>query len=417
MLMVFLLIINFVISILLFINMYHEQKAELIEIARQEINELKLDPNGYFNDKHTNTNLNKIKGIFLTYFIKNDNKLEVIDDFSPELHTSIMKKIGNWKPDKISVKYVEVNFPKNHPIYLFVVSQNVYINGQRLGTIYIGKDIKLLRVMLIHFLFILIGLSLVFFIISFVVGQIMTKRAMKPIIKAYSLQSEFIADASHELRTPLSVLKSGLDVIEFEEKNKLSSFSENVLSDLKEEINRTTQLVNNMLFLIRSDSGQQSLFITFDLFGLMQQIIRSFKPLSESKLIDLDLLTAGPLRVYTDREKVQQILYILMDNAIKYTPSEGKVSIWYGLKPANQKKKLVIIVRDNGVGIPIEEQERIFDRFYRVDKSRSRENGSSGLGLSIGKSLAESLNGSIEVTSTLNKGSEFALILPLLKGQ
>jgi two-component system, OmpR family, sensor histidine kinase CiaH len=417
MLIIFLFLINFVIGVLLFINMYHEQRMELFDIAQQEINELKIDPDGYFNNKDIDTRrINRTKGIFLTYFITNNNKLRAIDDFSSDLHNSIMKKVGNWKPKRMSERYVEVNYPKNQPTYLLIVAQNIYIDGHQKGTIYIGKDVKFLRDMIIHFLFILIGLSLIFFIVALFVGQFMTKRAMEPILKSYTSQSKFIADASHELRTPLSVLKSGLDVLEFEEGNKLSSVSKNVLSDLKEEINGTTQLVTNLLFLIRSESGQQTSEMTsFDLRELIQQTLRSFMHLSESKMIKLDLLTKSPLMVYTDKEKVKQLLYLLVDNALKYTPPGGQVSLSYGLKSNTQKRKFFIAVRDNGVGIPLEEQEKIFDRFYRVDKSRSRQNGSSGLGLSIGKSIVESLNGTIEVTSVINKGSEFSFTIPFSK--
>jgi len=330
------------------------------------------------------------------------------------MRTLLLKKVENWKPTEMESKYQKIQLSKNDSIYLLIVSQNVYENGKLKGTIYIGKDITFLRNMFIRFLLILLGISLIFFVIALIVGQIMTKRAMEPIIKSYTLQSEFIADASHELRTPLSVLKSGLEVIEYEEANKFSTFSKNILSDLKEEIRSTIQLVSNLLFLIRSDSGEQSSVVEhFDLLELIQQVIRSFYHLSETKKIKLDLQMLTPLSLFTDREKLKQVLYILIDNAIKYTPTGGKISISYELKSDNQKEKVCIKVRDNGIGISMEQREHIFDRFYRVDKSRSRQSGSSGLGLPISKSIVESLNGTIEVSSSLNKGSEFTITIPL----
>lgn len=413
MLIIFLLIINFVIGILLFINMYHEQRVELVNIANQEINELTLDPDGYFNNKYTDTRVNRTKGIFLTYFITTEDHLRIIDDFSSKLHTVIVKKVGKWKPERMSERYVEVNFPHSEPTYLLIVAKNIYIHGHLKGTIYIGKDINLIRTMFLHFLFILVGSSLIFFVVALIVGQIMTKRAMKPIVKTYMAQSNFIADASHELRTPLSVLKSGLEVLEYEEGNQLSSFSKNVLADLKEEIKSTTQLVNNLLLLSRSDSGQHTTEITsFDLQQLTQQTLRSFQHLSETKEVRLELKTNQPVQVETDREKIKQLLYILVDNALKYTNSGGQVSLSYGLSPVSQKRKFFVSVKDTGMGIPIKEQAHIFDRFYRVDKSRSREEGSSGLGLSIAKAIVESLDGTIEVTSRIDKGSEFTFTIP-----
>ncbi|QFF98427.1 sensor histidine kinase [Psychrobacillus glaciei] len=422
MLIVFLLLFNIVISVFLFINMYNEQKVTMIDIAKQEIKELQTDGEELSNDQNhttgTESTNNNTQGVLLTYFLKSNNELLIIDEFSPQMRTVLLKIVENWKPVEMEVKYQEVEISKEDSVYLLIVSQNVYEHDKLKGTIYIGKDITFLRNMFIHFLFILLGISLIFFVIALVVGRVMTKRAMDPIIKTYHLQSEFIADASHELRTPLSVVKSGLDVIEYEEGNKFSAFSKSILSDLKEEIRSTTQLVSNLLFLIRSDSGEQSSFVEhFDLQELMQQILRSFHHLSETKKIKLDLQTLTPLGLLTDREKLKQLLYILMDNAMKYTPSNGKISIYYELKSDQQSEMLYIVVSDNGIGIPIEQQERIFDRFYRVDKSRSRQSGSSGLGLPIGKSIVESLNGTIEVSSSLDKGSEFTIMIPLSKNQ
>ncbi|MFF2752435.1 sensor histidine kinase [Psychrobacillus sp. NPDC058041] len=420
MLIVFLLLFNIVISIFLFINMYNEQKVTMFDIAKQEIKELQTDGKELSSVLNQNTgtesNSTKTQGVFLTYFLKSNNELVIIDEFSIKMRALFLKTVENWKPSDMEAKYQKIQLSKNNSIYLLIVSQNVYEKGSLKGTIYIGKDITFLRNMFIHFLLILLGISLIFFVIALIVGQAMTKRAMEPILKTYNLQSEFIADASHELRTPLSVLKSGLEVIEYEEGNKFSSFSKSILSDLKEEIRSTTQLVSNLLFLIRSDSREQSSVAEeFDLQELMQQILRSFHHLSETKKILLDLQILTPQILFTDREKLKQLLYILFDNAIKYTPSGGKISISYELKTDYQNEKLYIVVSDNGIGIPLEQQERIFDRFYRVDKSRSRQSGSSGLGLPIGKSIVESLNGTINVTSDLNKGSEFTITIPLTK--
>ena len=418
MLIVFLLLFNIVISVFLFINMYNEQKVTMFDIAKQEIKELQTDDDALSSGQNQNTgtesNGNKTQGVFLTYFLKSNNELVIIDEFSLKMRELFFKTVQNWKPSDMEAKYQKIQLSKNNSVYLLIVSQNVYEKGNLKGTIYIGKDITFLRNMFIQFLLILLGISLIFFVIALIVGQAMTKRAMEPIIKTYNLQSEFIADASHELRTPLSVLKSGLEVIEYEEGNKFSSFSKNILADLKEEIRSTTQLVSNLLFLIRSDSGEQSSVAEeFDLQELMQQILRSFHHLSETKKIRLDIQILTPLMLFTDREKLKQLLYILIDNAIKYTPSGGKISISYKLKSDNQNEKLYIVVSDNGIGIPLEQKERIFDRFYRVDKSRSRQSGSSGLGLPIGKSIVESLNGTIKVSSALNKGSEFTIMIPL----
>lgn len=399
--------------------MYQEQTVELFDIAKQQINSLKLDPDGYFsNKKDIDNKSNLTKGIFLTYLIRPNGDLEIIDDFSPKIHTKIDHEIGNWKPEDLSEKLIKVNLTKNQPTYILMAAKNIYVKGKRVATIYIGKDIKLLIEMYIHFLVILLALSVVFFILAVLIGHYMTKRAMEPILKSYTSQIEFIADASHELRTPLTVLKSGLELIEFEEKDKLSSLSSNVLEDLKDEIKSTTNLVNNLLYLIRSNSGHQvSVKLPFDLNELVSQTVRSFSHRARAETIELDLLNSHSLFVNSDRDKVKELLYLLVDNAIKYTPRGGTVTLSFGLNPGNPKKSFFIAVQDTGVGIPLEEQDRIFDRFYRVDKSRTRQNGNSGLGLSIGKSIAESLNGTITVSSQIQEGSKFVVTIPNSKSQ
>ncbi|MCH5583945.1 cell wall metabolism sensor histidine kinase WalK [Shimazuella sp. AN120528] len=414
MLIIFLLLFNIVISLVLFLITYHEQRMELFDIGKQEINELNMDideyPGGQNQENPLVPSINKTKGIFLTYFLKPNHRLIIIDEYSSKIREPIFKNVKNWKPDKMGFKFLRIELSEKDSHYLFLVSQNIYQNGKRKGTIYIGKDITYLITMYFHFLFILLGISLIFFVIALLVGHTMTKQAIKPIIKAYTLQSEFIANVSHELRTPLSVLQSGLEAIDFEEGKHFSPIAKNILSDLQEEVRSTTQLVNHLLYLIRSDSGEQpTKKENFDLLILLQQIIRSFQRLSESKDIKLDLLTLHPLPIYTDKENIKQLLYILIDNALKYTPNGGNVCISYEQKD----EILTIVVQDNGIGISSEQQQHIFDRFYRADKSRSRQTGSSGLGLSIGKSIIESLHGTIKVSSKLNAGSKFFIMIPL----
>jgi two-component system sensor histidine kinase CiaH len=420
MLIIFLLLFNIVICAVLFINVYNEQRMELFEIAKQEMNELKLDSDGYLNDRNNHMQvegINKTKGIFLTYFLKKDhNELGVIDEFSPRWRKPIINHIKNWHPSKMEVRYQKIQLAGQDSLYLLIVSQNIYEKGVRKGTIYIGKDISALRAMFLHFLLILLGISFIFFIIALRGGQLMTRKAMQPIMKTYTLQSEFMADASHELRTPLSVLKSGLEVIEFEEGNHFSVFSKSILADLKEEVESTTKLVNQLLLLGRSDSGEQiAQSEKVNLQELMSQILRSFQHLAERKGVRMTLETQKTVQVITDREKLKQLLYILIDNALKYTPGGGLVNISYEMKITGHDHKLMISVRDNGIGIPLKQQDRIFDRFYRVDKSRSRKEGSQGLGLSIAKSIVESLQGSIIVLSKENKGSEFLISIPIKK--
>ncbi|KZZ84118.1 sensor histidine kinase [Bacillus sp. SJS] len=407
-LIIFLLLFILVISTVLFFTVYNEQKLEVIDLAKQELAELQTKESHSDNQEGQ---LYNSKGIFLNYYVKNDGEVLVGDEFNRQLRSTILKSVVNWKPDELSVKYINVDTSSDKDIDLLIASQNVYTKGEKTGTIYIGKDVTYLRDMFFRFILILLGISILFFVIAIIAGRVMTEKAIKPISVSYRLQKEFIADASHELRTPLSVLKSGLEVLELEERVKMSPFSQTILTDLKDEVRSTTKLIQDLLVLVRSDTGEQPLNEErFSLSELSEQSIRAFKSLADQKRIQLKLHYTKDVFLYADKEKVKQALYILIDNAIKYTPDYGMVSVSFS--DVHSSGHVTIAVSDTGIGIPEEHLDRIFDRFYRIDKSRERQSGSSGLGLAIAKSVVEALGGSIEAFSNKEQGSDFIIILP-----
>jgi signal transduction histidine kinase len=296
-------------------------------------------------------------------------------------------------------------------IRLMIASQVIYNKGQFMGQLYIGKDISF-AYQLFHSLFIiLVANGTVFFGVALYISIVMSKRAMIPISGAFTRQREFVADASHELRTPLSVLLSTIDAMEMTIEPQKEDFVEKMLSNMRQEVKRMTNLVGDLLTLARSDSNKiERRTETFDFRPQAEKAIESVHPLAAAKQIMLNLYAPATLSAQGDPQRLSQLLYILLDNAIKYTPQGGEVMLFV----AAEGNQLCITVQDTGIGIKQEDFQRIFERFYRSDKSRSRQMGGHGLGLSIAKWIVETHQGTIKVSSEIGKGSIFRIRIPLV---
>src|SRR5439155_23734713 len=151
-----------------------------------------------------------------------------------------------------------------------------------------------------------------------------------------------------------------------------------------------------------------------DLKSLVQEVVESSKPAALQKKQEIDYTVDDGLPLFkADRERLRQVLVNLVDNAVKFTPEEGKISL--EVKLSANVASVEVHVKDNGMGIPSSALSRIFERFYRVDKTRSRDQGGTGLGLSIVKHIVEAHKGKVEVQSTLGQGSDFTVTLPIHK--
>ena len=279
----------------------------------------------------------------------------------------------------------------------------------------LGKDVTYIWSIFQRAFSILVGFSLLFFVISILCSRFMTNKAMKPIIEAYDFQRQFVANASHELRTPLTVISAGLEVIKLEEKDKLSSFSCEVLEDLQKEVRDSTKLVNDLLFLAKTDSRELELIIeSINVVNLIKQVARKFQSYAEKQNIKISVKESREFNIYSDADKLKQLLNILVDNSIKYSPNGGNIELSVGRDLFMGKDSIWIKVTDQGIGISKEEQTDIFKRFYRVDKQRQYSIGGAGLGLSIASEIISALNGTIEVVSEIGKGSTFIIWLPAM---
>ncbi len=223
---------------------------------------------------------------------------------------------------------------------------------------------------------------------------------------SFMRMSEFTADVSHELKTPLCALRGEAEVLL--SKVRTPEDYQEGLSHFIEQFDHLNRMVNDLILLSRFDSAQMGLQMApLRLDLLIREICDLFQILAEQKQIRLVIEPWPEVTLMGDRVRLQQLFTNLIDNAIKYT-DEGKVEVSFERSP----NVIQVRIRDTGIGIPRAEQEKIFKRFYRVDKSRSRETGGAGLGLSIADWIARAHHGTIEVGSELNRGSTFTVSLP-----
>ena len=219
---------------------------------------------------------------------------------------------------------------------------------------------------------------------------------------------QFSADASHELQTPLTILKGEIEVA-LRTPRDLDEY-QRVLKSALEEIDRLTRLVEGLLLLARADAGVLRMdHQSVDLAQLVEDVYRQAKILADARNIRILLGEMEPIVIQGDYERLRRVLLNLVDNGIKYTPAGGQVTL--ALQRKGQWASFQ--VADSGIGLSLEDRERIFERFYRSAEARSQGEGGSGLGLCIARSIVEAHGGKIQVESTPGQGSTFTVFLPL----
>ncbi|AEM74658.1 sensor histidine kinase [Caldicellulosiruptor acetigenus] len=224
---------------------------------------------------------------------------------------------------------------------------------------------------------------------------------------SFEKQNQFVSDASHELRTPLSVINGYINLIDRWGKNDKEVLQESIVA-IKNEVKYMTELVERLLFLARGDSGVIKLQKeVVNLNQLVEEIVKEGKLVAPNR--NWSYNHKGRIDIFADGRLMKQMLRAIIDNSIKFTQEGGTINI----SVEKHLDKVKIVVKDNGIGIPREEIGKIFDRFYRVDKVRSKTTGGSGLGLSIVKWIVEAHNGEILVESELGKGTEVSVLLPM----
>ena len=221
-------------------------------------------------------------------------------------------------------------------------------------------------------------------------------------------RSQFVSNASHELKTPLTTMKILLENLIYQPDMPAELRGE-FMQDMNHEIDRLTNVVTDLLTLTQADSHETALHPErVDLSALIEESLHLLRPAAEKRGQTLNADVAPRLIADCDPGKMRQIVTNLVDNALKYTPDGGEITV----RLADQGETVLLTVADNGVGIPEEDQAHIFDRFYRVDKARSRATGGTGLGLAIVRQMVTMHGGEITVASAPGKGSAFTVTLP-----
>lgn len=303
---------------------------------------------------------------------------------------------SEWPQHDRKVKWVTLR-DANDRLWIYLIGRDQILDGNAsVATLYMFKDLsdyyyeekgEILWLVLMSLFFICCGAG---------VGYYLAGRSIKPIREMFKRQREFVADASHELRTPLTVMGIAAEGMEGDTDSNFSEFTVDTLKTMRIEIKRMNNLVAALLSLARNDAGAGDLKLEQVNFNvLFEQTLGTLSMLAEQKGLKLEQrLAQERLIIWGDRMRLEQLLTILVDNAIKYS-ARGTVTV----SALRQNRQLVIKVEDEGIGIDTQDIERIFERFYRVDKARTRAEGGFGLGLPIAKLIVEQHQGTIEVES------------------
>ena len=245
-------------------------------------------------------------------------------------------------------------------------------------------------------------------IIAVPVGLFLARRAMRPIDATFSRQRAFVADASHELRTPLTLIRATAEFVQ-----RLPASSPAVRAELGislDEVDATARLVDDLLLLARLDSQELPLRRQHvDLSTVVSKAAQLMVPMAETKGLTLTAIASPGMPVDVDPDRIRQLVRILLDNAIAYTPATGTVR----LTVDRHGSRVQVTVADTGVGIALADQHRVFDRFYRADRARSRATGGSGLGLAIARAIMHAHHGEIGLESEPGHGTTVWFTLPL----
>lgn len=246
---------------------------------------------------------------------------------------------------------------------------------------------------------------------SRVSGAVMVLHDITELKHLENVRKEFISNVSHELKTPLTSIKGFIETLlagAMEDKNNNRRF----LSIIQDHADRLGKLINDILELSKLESKEIQLdFKPIDLPEIIRKTVETFTPQLTKNKVTCSVNIKGPLpKVQADHDKISQVLINLIDNAIKFNKEKGAITITAELQPAFLK----VSIHDTGIGLPDTDLPRIFERFYRVDKARSRDLGGTGLGLSIVKHIIEAHHGQVGVESIQEQGSTFWFTLPLV---
>jgi signal transduction histidine kinase len=280
-----------------------------------------------------------------------------------------------------------------------------------LGVVQVGESVGTQEAVLNVLLILLLTLGAGTLVAAAVGGLLLAERALAPARLAFARQQAFIADASHELRTPLTLMRADAEVL-LSGRERLAPDDVALLEDIVTEAGHMGTLANNMLTLARLDAGQFHLEReVVDLAAVATRAAHRAQAFAKEHDITLHVPEAGPVLVIGDKSLLEQATMILLDNAIKYNRPGGSVT----LSALHMQEQACLEISDTGIGIGSEHMPHLGERFYRVDKARSREAGGAGLGLSIARSIAAQHGGALTLSSVAGQGTTARITLPAVE--
>lgn len=273
-------------------------------------------------------------------------------------------------------------------------------------TLYTFLDITAQQNMLDRLIYTFLIVFVVTFVFIYFISRFLTNRSIQPVKEAFEKQQQFISDASHELKTPLAVIRTNVDVL-LQSPKEDAEENHKWLSYIKSEVGRMSKLTNDLLYLTQmsGDESQNLLNSTFDITDTVENHLLGLEALAFEKKIQFDYDLEPNITMYGNQSQISQVIMILLDNAIKYTDEGGKIDI--SLKKSTHH--INFDVSNTGAGIDEDDLPHIFERFYRADKVRSRNEGSYGLGLAIAKAIVDQHQGKISCSSQPNGVTQFSL--------
>lgn len=350
-------------------------------------------------------------GKMFAYFVDADGATVVLNQLgNGEAGQALLRHKGDWPKRLDSSRLLRMNGTSGER-YRYLAAVAPMLDGdKRVGTLYMFKNMEFYYEAAYKTLFWLLCMALVLYMAACYFGYWLAGRNIRPISQMYARQKQFTADASHEMRTPLAVMKLAVQGLREDEDSRLGEFAKESVEMLDSEADRLSRLTENLMTLARSDEDNLPAYTEqVDVTTLCHKVAAQLALLAEQKQIVLKQELQADLSVQGDELALSRLLIILLDNALKYSAPKTTVT----LRGARVKEHLVIEVRDEGCGISDEDKTRVFDRFYRVDKARSRSQGGLGLGLSLAWAIVHQHGGSIEAFDNQPQGTVMYVQLPL----
>ncbi|MCH5211080.1 MAG: HAMP domain-containing histidine kinase [Oscillospiraceae bacterium] len=280
------------------------------------------------------------------------------------------------------------------------------------GFVIAFTDFQAERAVMLNLFLVLLMVGIFALTAAFLISLYFANSSIRPVEESYNRQKQFVADASHELKTPLTTINTNIDVLLSHPESAIGE-EKKWLDYIKTESERMTKLTNDLLYLAKLDHGdnENTILSRVSFSDAVENVILLMEAVIFENNVNLVYNITPDLYINGSSEQLKQLVMILIDNAVKYTPRDGDIKT----DLYRDSQDAVFTIRNTGEGISEEAQKHIFDRFYREDKSRSRESGGYGLGLAIARAITLTHKGSIRVSSKKNEYTEFTVKIPVCK--